>query len=394
MKIMSKFMIVGLSLCTAMVMAGGITTSNKAAVKNDLSGALDYANAIPMESKVPSGVMSVAPDNAEPAPSFAEPGFSPGSQGSGITDEKERSVPLPEINESDAAVVAPQEYGDTNHPFSTTRVDMDYYGEFSSNKYPYSASGKLYFINGTTTYVCSASLIQPGVLVTAAHCVAAFGEERFYSDFMYIPSYRNGKMPYGKWAARTAAGSAVVMTSYYDGTDDCTVAGVVCQNDVAVLVLRRKLDKSEVRYNVGERTGWLGYGYDGWGQVNFSVFGNNSVIQTTQLGYPVSHDNGWLMQRNDSTAYTNTAAQNNTIIGSRQTGGSSGGPWIANFGQIASLSHSVEVGDASDSNIVMGVTSWGYQDQKWKQQGASPFTSGNILQLKNAACSNFPVACN
>jgi hypothetical protein len=37
---------------------------------------------------------------------------------------------------------------------------------------------------------------------------------------------------------------------------------------------------------------------------------------------------------------------------------------------------------------VVGVTSWGYIDPTIKQQGASPFTSGNITRLVEAACAD------
>jgi hypothetical protein len=84
---------------------------------------------------------------------------------------------------------------------------------------------------------------------------------------------------------------------------------------------------------------------------------------------------------------------NNTIWGSRQTGGSSGGPELVNLGVIADLGESISVGDDSGSNIVVGVTSWGYTDQAVKQQGASPFLSTNVKALVDMACAAYPKAC-
>ena len=386
MNTISKIIVTSLSFCTIVAMAGDVTSMGTGGVYNASSGGLDYANAIPMESKVSASAISAVVGNAG-APNLGKPGSSAGSPPVSKTKLMSVSVPVPEMIKSNAAVVAPQEYGDTNHPFSTSRVDP--FDKIVSNKYPNSAAGKLYFHKDGGTYVCSAALIQPGVVVTAAHCVAEFGENTFYSDWEFIPAYRSGKAPFGKWYVKDAA----VMTSYLDGTDDCTVSGVVCQNDVAVLALKRKTkDGGATYFNVGDNAGWLGYGYNGWGQVTYSRFGSDSIIQTTQLGYPMSHDSGQLMQRTDSTGYTDTAAQDNSVIGSRQTGGSSGGPWIANFGQIGSLSGTA-VGTASDSNMVIGVTSWGYQDQKWKEQGASPFTDGNIVPLVDYVCTNYSWLC-
>ena len=132
----------------------------------------------------------------------------------------------------------------------------------------------------------------------------------------------------------------------------------------------------------GNLVGWYGYGWDGYGFTN-----NSNLAAITQLGYPVSHDSGLLMQRTDAESYKASATQRyNNIIGSRQTGGSSGGPWLVNFGELASLSQGVGVGAEANRNIVVGVTSWGYVDQAPKAQGASPFTSSNIVPLVSSVC--------
>jgi hypothetical protein len=132
--------------------------------------------------------------------------------------------------------------------------------------------------------------------------------------------------------------------------------------------------------------GWFGYGWNGWG------FTPSSLAQISQLGYPVSHDYGLLMQRTDSQGSVSSAYSNNTIWGSRQTGGSSGGPEVANLGAAAVL-NGTTYGTNPGYNRVVGVTSWGYTDSTVKQQGASPFTSNNIVQLVNAACAAYPANC-
>jgi hypothetical protein len=109
-----------------------------------------------------------------------------------------------------------------------------------------------------------------------------------------------------------------------------------------------------------------------------------------QLGYPVSHDSGNRMQRTDSEGFVGhpTTFAGNTIWGSRQTGGSSGGPELVNLGVAAALSGGVTVGAEANFNTVVGVTSWGYVNQAVKQQGASPFTSSNIVPLVNTTCGS------
>lgn len=304
-------------------------------------------------------------------------GFAAGGNGNG----KERSVTLIStsqlksllaIAQDDSTLIAPQEYGTTYLPFTTSRVDVVSASptlQVSKSVY-YRRTGKLFFSKPTGNFVCSASLIKPGVVVTAAHCVAAYGQKRFYTNFRFVPAYYNGQAPYGTWTAASVA----ILPSYYNGTD---CSGAVCYNDIAVI----KLAPQNGGY-AGNLVGWYGYGWDGYGFTN-----NSNLAAITQLGYPVSHDSGLLMQRTDAESYKASATQRyNNIIGSRQTGGASGGPWLVNFGELASLSQGVGVGAEANRNVVVGVTSWGYVDQAPKALGASPFTSSNIVPLVSSVC--------
>jgi V8-like Glu-specific endopeptidase len=284
---------------------------------------------------------------------------------------------VPQRAPDDAEEVTPQEFGIAAHPFSTARADLSPLA--TNTAYPYRASGKLFFNKGTSTFMCSASLISRGLVVTAAHCVAAFGQQQYYSGWQFVPGYHNGTAPFGVWSVR----SALVLTSYLDGTDPCAMAGIVCQDDVAVLLL----NPSSTGDYPGTATGWYGYGWDTFG------FTATGLTQITQIGYPVCLDNGVLMERNDSFGFQSASSANNTIIGSLMCGGASGGPWLVNFGLRPVLTSTTD-GTAPNPNTVVGVTSWGYDDPSIKQQGASPLTSGNIVPLVNAACIAVPAACS
>ena len=228
------------------------------------------------------------------------------------------------------------------------------------------------------TYVCSASLIKPGIVVTAAHCVANFGVKKLYTNWRFVPAYNNGSAPFGVWTVA----SARLMTSYFNGTDSCAVSGVVCANDVALLTLN-----AQAGAYPGTRTGYLGYGINGYS------YNSSGQVLINQLGYPVALDGGGLMERTDSQGFTAASFSNNTVIGSLQTGGSSGGPWTVNLGIAPSLNGS-DFGSAATHNVVVGVTSWGYTSGQVKQQGASRFTSSNISALMSASCSVTPKACS
>src|SRR5436190_1748141 len=168
---------------------------------------------------------------------------------------------------------------------------------------PYRPSGKLFFNIGASTYLCSASLIKPGIVVTAAHCVANFGASQFYSNWHFVPGYRNGVAPFNNWTAA----SATILTSYFNGTDSCSVAGVVCQDDVAVLVLNTIAGAYP-----GTTIGWYGYGVNGYGFTAAAT----PLTHITQIGYPVCLNNGEYMERNDSQGFKSVPDSSNTVIGS------------------------------------------------------------------------------
>jgi V8-like Glu-specific endopeptidase len=370
--------------------AGNVTVYTPVSQGIEGAGTIDYQNAKPMP--LPKALSAPQPlQGGTAAMPLGVPGFRPGSKGDGTLPRDTAAGNETQVGNGTQAtgVPVPQEYGTSDYPFTTSRVDITTKNS-ESKLYPYRATGKLYFNIGVDTYVCSASLIQPGLIVTAAHCVCDFFAHTFYSNWLFIPAYYNGKHPY----KIVYTLDAIVMTSYINGTDSCYQSGVVCTNDVAVLVAQPsgKFSLTNAKYP-GYKTGWLGYGWDGYG---FSTPSSGpgagyTIAQISQLGYAGSHDYGQMMQRTDSQGYVSTLSSN-TVWGSRLTAGSSGSPEIVNLGASPVLS-GVDYGSDASFNIVVGVTSWGYTDTGVMQEGASPFTSGNIVPLVDAACSGYPLAC-
>jgi V8-like Glu-specific endopeptidase len=281
----------------------------------------------------------------------------------------------------------PEQSGEGFHPFTTQGAGDEAKGE-SVAAYPWSATGKLFMIYKNGMGQCTASVIGKSLLVTAAHCVHKFGtgEAGFPQGVVFEPARNGNERPYGTWLAK----EWWIPRAYFDGTDICLpkAKGVVCENDLAVIVMIPLDGKSiaEVTgsYNIPPEPNAKGEEY---GYVSFM---ERQAIQLTQLGYPAESYSGLKMIRTDSLGYQ-TESPANLSIGSAQTGGSSGGPWIQNFGSKTDFSGTQ--GEAAQINTVSAVTSWGYTADRVKVQGASRFAKNSIYTVKSNIRSLFDEAC-
>jgi hypothetical protein len=185
--------------------SGGVTTVTEPQIGPTGSG-IDFENARPMPLPNPGRAAPSDVGGANPRANFlGAPGVSRGGIGSGVANPvqlfKPKTLPKPQ-NLEEGAGVTPEEYGTSGQVYTTSQADA--FGDYTVQYYPYRAAGKLFFMIGGNTYLCSASLIKPGVVVTAAHCVANYGQRQFYTGWMYVPAYQNGTAPYGVWTAAYA----------------------------------------------------------------------------------------------------------------------------------------------------------------------------------------------
>ena len=254
---------------------------------------------------------------------------------------------------------------------------------------------------GTTyNYICSASMIGKSLLLTAAHCVHDYGlgSSGWASKVKFVPAKNDASEPYLFYEST----QYLISNTYYNGTDTCTQTGVVCNNDVALVALGNNRSGEQA----GNRAGWFGYGWNGYSYAtpassSQGVFGNKLFASITQLGYPGSFDSGLRMQINTPYgAFFGSGNLKNTWLGSAMTGGSSGDPWLVNFGTNAVGGN---YGSSSNRNVVVGVTSYGNDEQR---QGSSWFGqnvefpntaygtrgAGNIGKLVYDACDNTAIS--
>lgn len=316
-------------------------------------------------------------------PQVGLPAFRRGAVGSGET-HAETLVVMEETPAEEDDTLAPTAVGTAGLPFTAARADVS--SLRLNEEFPYRAIGKLFFVDGSSTFSCSGTMIDRGLMLTAAHCVSAFGQNRFFETFRFAPGFRNGQAPFDVWSAQRV----YAMTSYLDGTDNCDPQnpGIVCENDIAIIVLEPEQDDEGNDEFAGDLTGFLTVG---WNQAGYAP---NGTAQITQLGYPGALDDGRIMQRNDALATISATFVGNSVLPSLFTKGSSGGPNIVNFGTQPRLAPGVTPGFEAARNMVVGVTSWGSTDDLVKRMGFSPFRDTNVAELVDRACADVPDACS
>ncbi len=287
-----------------------------------------------------------------------------GMQGTKAEDQP-MSENLPRSSpEAALGIPVPKDIGTEKAPFSSSRLIPD----SARLAYPYSTAGKLFFTQpGVGDFICSASVLRPRVILTAGHCVhkGSGGVNGFYQNFLFIPAFEAGAAtpaPFQAWNWR------FVVTPTVWATGNGAVPNAA---DFAIIELEERPFGGTLR-KIGDVTGYLGW------QTN-SLDPNH----TNKLGYPANFDAAGKMHQVNSQHHRDIAP-NNVEYGSDMEGGSSGGPWVQNFGIPAQG----QAGGLNPGfNRLVGVTSYGYTSPDPKVQG-SAILDNNFILILNAACSH------
>jgi hypothetical protein len=286
----------------------------------------------------------------------------------------------------------PEAFGTAGMPFSTGRVDT-----LAS----YAPTGRLWITFPTATdKTCTASLIAPSVVVTAAHCVQFFGigERGRSSAWRFVPAAFGPDGPYGEFVGIDVA----VAAPFAAGTDTChpEVPAVICNNDIAVIALAKRGGQ-----RAGDVVGHYAYAANGYSFVT-SQWSPARFAAVTRVGYPTALNNGRVMMASTGPAYEYiNGSLRNTLMGSDMGPGSSGGPWIVNCCADYTLSGTGSRGKAAARNRVIGVTSyvsgdddpatsvnqagasWFGQNKEYPLADYGGYGPGNIGDLMRRLCS-------
>ncbi|MGB2987620.1 MAG: hypothetical protein WBE26_17275, partial [Phycisphaerae bacterium] len=131
---------------------------------------------------------------------------------------------------------------------------------FNQEDYPWRVNAKMFFSQGGSNWVGSATLIDPMHAITAGHCVHEGDGGEWSTDVVIIPAYESGAAPYGPV-------SGVELHAWSGWTENGYL-----NYDVGVVDLDRP---------VGALTDWHGYGYD----THCSFFTENTFHNA---GYPAA----------------------------------------------------------------------------------------------------------
>lgn len=256
-------------------------------------------------------------------------------------------------------------WGSFGIPYTSTRVWLGpstrarSQPNYLATTYPYRTVGRLTFLAGGFSSFCSASVIARGIIVTAAHCVQAYGSgSSLYTNHVFAPAYYGAgagptqRTPYGLWTAKAIQRPA----TWASGTDTGTGDG--SNNDLALIAVAPRASRF-----VGDVVGQLGYGWNNYSFYRSAKTGNKYVGAVTTLGYPGLLDGGGILQRTDGPTFlTLVGGAKQYWQGSDFTGGSSGGPWVVNFYSTAPVRTGGGQAGNESERYVVGVTSWGSAD--------------------------------
>jgi hypothetical protein len=183
--------------------------------------------------------------------------------------------------------------------------------------YPHIWDGKLTFTTLSGGASCSATVISGNNIVTAAHCVYDTTNNRFYSNWVFTPAYRNGSAPYGTFAAQVCT----VLTTWVNLAGGFSINSWT-RYDVAVCTL----NKNSAGRTINQAVGWAGRLWNA---------GNNQLVFNS--GYPAQDynlntiPNGPAQYLRACTAETFLQTTDTLGMGCNWGPGISGGSWLVNY---------------------------------------------------------------
>lgn len=249
----------------------------------------------------------------------------------------------------DAEVLAPTGSGQVFTRYVVNKADTLW------QIYPHTTIGRASFTdhNGQL-FNCSASAISGNVMLTAAHCLYDTSANRWVSNFVFTPAYRNGATPFGTFPAT----ECWILNAWINLSGSPNIQWV--RWDVGVC----KMGKNSAGQTLNNAVGSLGRRWNASYVRHFHTFGypgrdtNDQVIPDSGKYLQVCVAESF--QPEPEWLHFNTRG-----MGCDLGKGMSGGPWVRNYGptvggEVDGVSSVIERGKKntfgprfSDHNIVV-----------------------------------------
>jgi hypothetical protein len=314
------------------------------------------ASAKPMEMPAQFGQAAVDAAAAA-APQATGP---VGSSPAGVSSANANRVAREAYPQDWAAISTGTDAAALDEPAGTSQVYTSYTANPNSalqTMYPHRWVGRLTFTTPSGTSFCSGTSISNNVMLTAAHCLYDTTNNRWYSNWVLTPAYRNGSAPYGSFAAT----QCWVLTAWVNLSGSFAINSWT-QHDVGVC----RMGNNSAGQTLNTAVGWMGR------QWNFPYARHFHVV-----GYPfrdynnntLSSGAGAFLRACVSESFQQTTETRGT--GCNWGGGISGGPWIVGYAPTVVTG----AADGVNSGIFIGT----------QNMYGARFNSNNIVPLCNAA---------
>ena len=232
----------------------------------------------------------------------------------------------------------------------------------------YKSTGKVYFVMGSSAYVCSGTALSnsrggtDGVVITAGHCAYDETAGAFATNWLFIPQFDSSptftcaNTAFGCWTAK-----ALVVHDGFASAGGFNNTAV--RYDWAFAVVGGGGKTSGANLDLDTTVGNFGY--------QASEMSLNTVADA--FGYPAAqkyHGKDLVYCQGPTTRDAN-AGTNNYKLACGMTGGSSGGPWFSGFNATT-----------GDTGTIQSLNSYGYAGQSFMY---GPIFNGNTTSTYNAA---------
>lgn len=231
-------------------------------------------------------------------------------------------------------------------------------------------SGKVYFVMGSSAYVCSGSVATDSrngnsLVLTAGHCAYDEVARRFATNWLFIPEFDSAPTftcqdtAYGCWTA-----SALVVHNGYASAGGFNTQATAHDFAFAVVAGGGKSGTAQLDATVGSFP------------ISFS--GTTAGTRMYAFGYPAAgkyHGNDLVYCTGD---IFNDASNSNLTwgMGCGMTGGSSGGPWLKGFSET------------TGSGTLNSLNSYGYSGVKNMYGPKFDSNAQAVYNAANGASSN------